>query len=281
MKANDMYSPLAVLLLLLIILLGSWCLRKRRHKLRAQEAAALAAAATAPPMKEKETATVPLLAQQHPNTLMPGSGTATSPTDSDTVPDNLYFSESTGRRGTQEMRNVPPRINDTTPLPNPYDGDTPPQPPPHNDEVISSPTSPVSGAAVSRYTSYQGSTTSSNRYSRAPSAWTQDESAAALLTRGGRHASYSGSESHSSNRRSSAPSAWTHDESAVALLSRGDTQTSRHTASSSLTEELAGYQKALEAHHRKEEEEAVVRESRVGEGSAVPSDPPPVYSLSQ
>ncbi len=168
--------------------------------------------------------------------------TAASPAD--TLPSGLYFAGGMGHRGPQEMRNVAPAAYETAPLPNPYDGDVPPQPPARDDPAVS-PMSTASGASVSRDTSYQSS---------AP---------------------------QSSIRHSTAPSAWTQDGSAIALLSRGTTQASRHSASSSLTDELAGYQKVLEVHHRKEEEDAIRRESRVGDGSGVPADPPPKYSPSE
>ena len=93
--------------------------------------------------------------------------------------------------------------------------------------------------------------------------------------------------SHVSRRESAAPSAWTHDSlhsdaasasSQAPLLVRGDTQASRFTASSTLREEMAGYQKRLEAHHRKESEDAAMREHGIGVGSSIPMDPPPQYS---
>nr|VWO98327.1 Calcium dependent mitochondrial carrier protein [Ganoderma boninense] len=138
-------------------------------------------------------------------------------------------------------------------LPNPYDGETPPQPPPR--DLLASPTSLTGPTAWSYSTP------------------TQD-------------ASTSASSSRVSRRVSAAPSAWTHDElhsdaasasSVAPLLARGDTQTSRLTASSSLHEEMTGYQKRLEAHHRKESEDAVMRENGIRAG-AVPADPPPMYS---
>ena len=230
------------LVVLLVLLIVCYCYCRRRTKTR-KRAKAAAAAAAAPEMKENLVST-PLLVQ-HPPNLRPSSTVASSPTS--TVPGPLYFSDSTGRRATQEYRNVAPGTDDATPLPNPYDGDTPPQPPPR-DNVPSSPTSP----------SYPTSL----------------------------HAS---SSSHVSRRQSTAPSAWTHDElhsdghsgssSGAALLARGGTQTSHPTTSSSL-HEMAGYQKALEAHYRKESEDAVMREHSIGEGSSVPADPPPMYSPS-
>ncbi|OSD04026.1 hypothetical protein PYCCODRAFT_170502 [Trametes coccinea BRFM310] len=123
-------------------------------------------------------------------------------------------------------------------LPNPYERDVPPPPPPHDD--VPSPTSPLSHrVSASAYTN-----TSPSSHSHA----------------------YSG-----------APSAWPFEDSSEPLLSRGPTQASRLTASSSLHDDLVGYQKALEAHHRKVEEEAVQGEGSSGQGRGLPEDPPPVY----
>ena len=179
------------------------------------------------------------LLSQHPASLQPQSPSASSPTG--TVPGGMFFNGSTGQggTGTQVMRNIVPSALDTRPLPNPYDGDTPPQPPPRDDPP--SPTSP--GSSVSRYTSLNSTSM------------------------------------YSSNRQSTAPSAWTHDESGVALLSRGTTHASRASTTSTLHDELSGYQKRLEAHHRKEEEDAV--RQQLGESSGIPADPPPVYSPSE
>ncbi|TFK94617.1 hypothetical protein K466DRAFT_657644 [Polyporus arcularius HHB13444] len=225
---------IGVLLLLVLLIIGCWYLRRRRRA-RVERAAVLAAVAS-PSMKENSTA--PLLVQ-HPANLQPRSPVTASPTDS--IPRSILFVDSTGQRstGTQELRNLAPDVLDTTPLPNPYDGDTPPQPPPRDE--LASPTSPVS--PVSRY------------------------------------ASLNSSSLYSSNRLSTAPSAWTHEGSGEALLSRGATHASRVSTSSSLHDELSGYQKRLEAHHRKEEEDAV--RQQLGEGSRVPADPPPVYSPSE
>ncbi|TBU43393.1 hypothetical protein BD309DRAFT_960755 [Dichomitus squalens] len=229
--------------LLLLFLFVVCCIRRRRAKARKQAQAA-AVTAAAPEMKEN-LASTPLLVQ-HPPNLRPRSTIASSPTD--IIPGPLYFSDSIGRRATQEYRNVAPPTDDSAPLPNPYDGDTPPQPP-TRDDFLSSPTSPS--------------------YPTSP---------------------YASSASRISRRQSTAPSAWTHDElhsdassgsgSGALLLARGGTQTSRLTTSSCLHEEIAGYQKALEAHYRKESEDAVMREHRIGEGSSVPADPPPMYSPS-
>lgn len=192
------------------------------------------------PMQE---VSAPLLS--HPHSLRPGSLSVSSPTD--IVAGAAYFSDSTEHRSPQEPRNVPPAAAPSRPshesdtLPNPYESDTPPCPPPRDETAPLSPT-----ATTSR---------------RASSSWMGDSS-------------------HSSGRRSTAPSAWTHDESGVALLSRGTTQTSHRTsASSSLHGELAGYQKALEAHHRKESEDAAIG-GGLGESSRVPVDPPPQYTPS-
>ncbi|KAI9067137.1 hypothetical protein FKP32DRAFT_1588949 [Trametes sanguinea] len=123
-------------------------------------------------------------------------------------------------------------------LPNPYERDVPPPPPPHDD--VPSPTSPLSRrVSASAYTNTSPS-----------------------------------SHSHS---YSAAPSAWPFEDSSEPLLSRGPTQASRLTASSSLHDDLVGYQKALEAHHRKVEEEAVQGEGSSGRGRGLPEDPPPVY----
>ncbi|RPD78225.1 hypothetical protein L226DRAFT_558240 [Lentinus tigrinus ALCF2SS1-7] len=226
---------IGVLLLLVLLILGCWCLRRRRRA-RSEQAAVLAAAVSAPSMTE--TSKAPLLAQ-HPASLQPQSPIGTSPTG--TIAGDMFFTGPTERQGggTQEMRNIAPGALDMTPLPNPYDGDTPPHPPPRDEPP--SPTSP--GSSMSRYTSLNS-----------PSLY-------------------------SSNRQSTAPSAWTHDESGMALLSRGPTHASRVSTVSSLHDELSGYQKRLEAHHRKEEEDAVRRQ--LGEGSGIPADPPPVYSPSE
>ncbi|KAI1796464.1 hypothetical protein LXA43DRAFT_987764 [Ganoderma leucocontextum] len=243
-----------LLFILLLICLTCWCRRRRRTRAQ-QQAQAAAIAAAAPEMKEHSHSSTPLLVQ-HPPNPRPRSMAATGPID--TVPVPLYFSDSPGRRETQDLRNVAPGTDDGRPLPNPYDGETPPQPPPR-DLLLASPTSPTSPTA--------------------PTAWsystTPDESR------------YASSSSRVSRRESAAPSAWTHDElhsdaasasSEAPLLARGDTQASRLTASSSLHEEMAGYQKRLEAHHRKESEDAIIREHGIGAGSSVPADPPPVYS---
>ncbi|KAI0702944.1 hypothetical protein C8T65DRAFT_260502 [Cerioporus squamosus] len=225
--------------ILLLVLLVLLGLWCLRRRRRARAQQAAVLTAAAAAPSMRETSTAPLLVQ-HPTSLQPKSPVAPSPTDS-TIPGRVFFADTPGRPGigTQEMRNIAPGALDTASLPNPYDGDTPPQPPPR--DAPPCPTSPVS--PVSRY------------------------------------ASLNSSSLYSSNRQSTAPSAWTHDESGEALLSRGATHASRVSTSSSLHDELSGYQKRLEAHHRKEEEDAL--RQQLGEGSGVPADPPPVYSPSE
>ncbi|KAI0633405.1 hypothetical protein C8Q77DRAFT_1056901 [Trametes polyzona] len=228
-----------LLILLLIILLACWCVRRRRSRSR-QPINLAVAAAPAPPVKELPPSR---RNGEHPTSALPHSMAEHPPVN--LVPAVATLSDSMGRRHARELHNIPPAIaesSESISLPNPYEQDTPPTPPPH-DEVISPSTT------MSRYASLY-STASPTEHS------------------------YSHSRSYS---YSAAPSAWTHDDSAVPLLSRGTTQTSRLTASSSLHEEMAGYQKALEAHHRKEQDDAQRREDRIGEGSAFPEDPPPVY----
>ncbi|KAI0769324.1 hypothetical protein BD413DRAFT_613874 [Trametes elegans] len=156
----------------------------------------------------------------------------------------LFDNGPTNQRQVHEfnLNNVAPyaESSESVPLPNPYEHDTPPTPPPHDD--VGSPITPVSRATSTHSTEPPTSHSHSRSYSY-----------------------------------SVAPSAWTYDDSAEPLLSRGTTQASRLTTSSSLHEEIAGYQKALEAHHRKEDDDAQRREERIGQGSAVPEDPPPVY----
>ncbi|KAI0674985.1 hypothetical protein C8Q78DRAFT_1075331 [Trametes maxima] len=238
-----------LILLLLLILLAWWCARRRKRS-RQPISLGPVGTLTTTPMRER---TPPQTLRNHPPGLRPSSMVAESPANAHPVGAAMAFSDSTGRRETREFANVPParvaeshESHESLPLPNPYEQDTPPTPPPH-DDVVLSPTSPISPAPTSREASLYASTS---------------------LT----------SNSHSHARSySAAPSAWTHDDSTAPLLSRGTTQASRASASSSLHEEIAGYQKALEAHHHKEEEAAGQRERRIGEGSAVPEDPPPVY----
>lgn len=234
-----------MLLLLLLILLACWCTRRRRSRSQQRTNLAVAAVAPAPPTKEHPSTRS--ADGNHPLTIRPQSIVAQPSVNA--VPGAAIFADSMGRRETHELRNVSPSgpapaaSTESIVLPNPYEQDTPPAPPPRDSDIMmASPTSPVS-----RYASlYSTASPTEHSHSR----------------------SYS---------YSAAPSAWTHDDSAEPLLSRGATQTSRLTASSSLHEEMAGYQKALEAHHRKEQDEAQRREDRIGEGSAVPEDPPPVY----
>ncbi|KAM5533315.1 hypothetical protein V8D89_012989 [Ganoderma adspersum] len=237
-----------LLFILLLICFTCWCRRRRRTRQQQAQAAAT------PEMKEHTNSTTPLLVQQRPPNPRSRSIAAT---DSDAVPGPLYFADSPGRRETEAVHNVGPSTetdDGRSLLPNPYDGDTPPQPPPR-DLLLASPTSPTGPTAWSYSTPTQDASTAassrlSRRVSAAPSAWTRDE------------------------LQSDAASA----SSVVPLLARGDTQTSRFTVSSSLHEEMAGYQKRLEAHHRKESEDAVMREQGIGAGASVPADPPPVYS---
>ncbi|PIL34216.1 hypothetical protein GSI_03927 [Ganoderma sinense ZZ0214-1] len=240
-------------LLFILLLIYFTCWYRRRRRTRQQQAQAAAMAAATPEMKEHTHSSTPLLVQQHPPNPRPRSMTAT---DSDTVPGPLYFADSPRRRETQAMHNAAPSTDTDdgrSLLPNPYDGETPPQPPPR--DLLASPTSPTGPTAWSYSTPTQDASTSAS--------------------------------SRASRRVSAAPSAWTHDElhsdaasasSTAPLLARGDTQTSRLTTSSSLHEEMTGYQKRLEAHHRKESEDAVMREHGIGTGANVPADPPPVYS---
>lgn len=242
----------AVLFILLLICFTCWCRRRRRTRQQQAQAAAMAAATSE--MKEHTHSSTPLLVQQHPPNPRSRSIAAT---DSNAVPGPLYFADSPGRRETEAVHNAAPSTetdDGRSLLPNPYDADTPPQLPPR-DLLFASPTSPTGPTAWSYSTP------------------TQDASNAAS--------------SRVSRRVSAAPSAWTHDEphsdaasasSVAPLLARGDTQASRLTASSSLHEEMAGYQKRLEAHHRKESEDAIMREQGIGVGASVPADPPPVYS---
>ena len=225
-----------VLLFLLFLILCMCCYRRRRTRTQVKlDNKAREAGFSTTPMKEVTSS--PLLSQ-HTHS---GSMVHSSPVVAAGAP---YFSDRAVSRDPQVLRNLPPEASRETieTLPNPYDGDTPPQPPPRDDLSATSPTSPVS-----RHTS----------------------------------SSWYGDSTHSSNRRSTAPSAWTHDESGVPLLSRGTTHTSHRTTSSSLHDELSGYQKALEAHHRKESEDAAIREERIGEGSGIPADPPPLYTASE
>lgn len=182
----------------------------------------------------------------HPPTIHPSS--LVTQASSYAIPGPVVYSDTLGRGQTRELRNLPPPVAgslDSIALPNPYEAGTPPVLPPHDEPA--SPTSPVS-----RYASVYSTSSP---------------------TEG------SGSHSHArSYSYSAAPSSWTADDSGTPLLSRGTTMASRLTAGSSLHEEMAGYQKALEAHHQKEQDDAQHRENRIGEGSAVPEDPPPVYS---
>ncbi|KAI0645381.1 hypothetical protein C8Q79DRAFT_1010349 [Trametes meyenii] len=238
-----------LILLLFLILLAWWCAR-RRKKSRQPIALGSVGTVSTPPMRER---TPPQTLRNHPSGLRPSSLVAASPVD--THPVGAVFSNDTCQRDPhRELTSIPLtraaesyELHEPLTLPNPYEHDTPPTPPPH-DDVVLPPTSPISPASTSRMTSLYTSTSST-------------------------------SNSHSHTRSYSAvPSAWTHDDSTTPLLSRGATQASRDSsASSTLHEELAGYQKALEAHHHKEEEAAQQREQRIGEGSAVPEDPPPVY----
>ncbi|KAI0371146.1 hypothetical protein BV20DRAFT_1051894 [Pilatotrama ljubarskyi] len=228
-----------LLLLVLFILLGCVFVRRRRKPQQQVGTAAVAPAAAASSMRERT------LNGQHPFAPPPTS-MGTRPLV-DTVLAAAPSSGNMERPQTRELANIPPiaESSESIPLPNPYEQDIPPRPPPRDRTSAPPPSS------VSRYASLYStaSTTSPNPYSAHSRSY-----------------SYSG-----------APSAWTHDDSAAPLLSRGTTQASRLTTSSSLHEELAGYQKALEAHHRKEEDDAQQREERIGEGSVIPDEPPPVY----
>ncbi|KAH9855197.1 hypothetical protein C2E23DRAFT_724863 [Lenzites betulinus] len=232
-----------LLLLLLLILLACWMQRRRRRS-RSRQGIEVAVATVAPPPPAKEHSSS-RSNSAHPPTLRPQSMIAQHL--SNTAPGGVILSDSMGRHHwqTRELNNVPRTAAESTEsvaLPNPYEQDRPPTPPPRDDSV----TSPAS--TMSRYASLYSTTSGPTE------------------------------ETHSRTRSYSAvPSAWTHDDSTTPLLSRGTTQASRLTASSSLHEEMAGYQKALEAHHRKEQDDAQQRESRIGQGSAVPEDPPPVY----
>ena len=205
-------------------------------------------------MKEHSHSSTPLLV--HSN-QPPPNPRSRSIAVTDAVPGPIYFSDSPGQREmSQAVHNAAPSTgtDDGRPLPNPYDGDTPPQPPPR--DLLASPTSPTSPTVSTAWA-----------YSTSPG----DASASP----------------HVSRRTSAAPSAWTHESlhsdaasasSEAPLLARGDTQASCLTASSTLHEEMAGYQKRLEAHHRKESEDAIMRDHGIRAGSSVPADPPPQYS---
>ncbi|KAI8993790.1 hypothetical protein BD414DRAFT_480450 [Trametes punicea] len=175
----------------------------------------------------------------HPVSNRPGEDVSVR--SQNAVPIAVLAPRSAGGHGDQstELRNIAPvhPSSESIPLPNPYEEDVPPPLPPRDEPV--SPISPVSP----RTSSYAH--TSPTSHSRPNSYW-------------------------------GAPSAWAHEDSAVPLLSRETTQASRFTATSSL-QEMAGYQKALEAHHRKEEEDAVMQQQRLGQGRAIPEDPPPLY----
>ncbi|EIW63070.1 uncharacterized protein TRAVEDRAFT_43380 [Trametes versicolor FP-101664 SS1] len=231
-----------IFLLLLCILLACWY----RRRTRSQKQVILAAAAVAPTPPMKELSPSFRSNGGHPPSIQPSSLVTHS--SAYTVPGPVIYSDTMGRGQTRELRNLPPPIAgsvDSIALPNPYEQGTPPLLPPRDDDATS-PTSPVS------------------RYASVYSTSSPTEA--------------SGSHSHArSYSYSVAPSAWTSDDSGAPLLSRGTTQASRLTATSSLHEEMAGYQKALEAHHQKEQDDAQHRENRIGEGSAVPEDPPPVY----
>ncbi|KAI0829682.1 hypothetical protein BC628DRAFT_1408523 [Trametes gibbosa] len=225
-----------LLLLLLLILLACWVQRRRRRS-RSQQHAEVAMAAAAPPPPTKEYPSSRSNANDiHPTARRPPSIVA--PHLVNTLLDAAVLQ-------TRQLNDIPAagaESSESIELPNPYERDTPPTPPPRDDTG----TSLTSGMSryASLYSTASGPTEQSHSHARSYSV---------------------------------APSAWTHDDSTAPLLSRGTTQASRLTASSSLHEEMAGYQKALEAHHRKEQDEAQQREGRIGEGSAVPEDPPPVY----
>ncbi|CDO76727.1 hypothetical protein BN946_scf184796.g21 [Trametes cinnabarina] len=155
------------------------------------------------------------------------------------APDPVRGTASTvGQQQDRLLNNVPPgrpSVEFLT-LPNPYERDVPPMPPPHDN--IASPTSPLSHRA---------------------SAYTNP------------------SPSSHSHTYTVVPSAWPFEDSSEALLSRGPTRASHLTTSSGLHEDLVGYQKALEAHHRKEEEDVAQGEGGSSQARAVPEDPPPIY----
>ncbi|KAI0655960.1 hypothetical protein C8Q70DRAFT_1057157 [Cubamyces menziesii] len=226
-----------LLLLLLVGLLGWWCVRRARRQARLRYPVAV----TVPnPPSMRQNLSSPVQGNPYnPFAVRPQSTTAQSAIHA-TPAATLFFD---GAPQGQILNGNPIIAAHASPaadsLPNPYDQDIPPPVPPRDRRNV------VSLASTAEPTSLDTSS-SPTSHSR----------------------SYS---------YSAAPSAWTHEESSAPLLSRDSTQTSRLTASSSLHQEIVGYQKALEAHYRKEEDDAEGRPGGIGGSSALQEDPPPVY----
>ncbi|KAI0330136.1 hypothetical protein GY45DRAFT_1324018 [Cubamyces sp. BRFM 1775] len=229
-----------LVLLLLVGLFSWWCVRRSRRQARLRYPVAVTV--PNPPSMRQNPSSPPQSNHYNPFALRLQSASAQSPIHA--MPPTVLYSD----RPTQgQTQHGGPMVATQTSaesdsLPNPYDQDIPPPVPPRDRRNV---VSLASMASTSGPTS-PGTSTSPTSHSR----------------------TYS---------YSAAPSAWTHEESSAPLLSRDSTQTSRLTTSSSLHQEIVGYQKALEAHYRKEEDDAEGRPSGIGGSSALPEDPPPVY----
>ncbi|KAH9892866.1 hypothetical protein C8Q73DRAFT_699702 [Cubamyces lactineus] len=226
-----------LVLLLLVGLLGWWCVRRSRRQARLRYPVAVTVP-NPPPMRQ--TPSFPIQGNSYnPFALQPQPVSALSPAHA--MPSAILFSDGAPLGRTQD--GSPVVATHTSPasdsLPNPYEQDIPPPVPPRDRRHV------LSLASTSEPTSMDTSTSPTSH---------------------SRPYSYS-----------AAPSAWTHEESSAPLLSRDSTQVSRLTASSSLHQEIVGYQKALEAHYQKVQDDAQGRSGGIGGSSTLPEDPPPVY----